>query len=669
MAVQKADYIWRDFNTDGVPASGASKPKKREIRERGTWVENAISAGLSNGGLIYDTKANMNADLAHPANSSAWVIADATAANNGIYRKSGASGSGSWARIGDLPYSVVYAQNDGSGTANAIVATSSTPVSATDYSQLISVPFTAANTGPMTLAINGETPRPLVLNVGSPIPANYVSAGMSALAQFDSAGNYRLFSYGDASAIQAAAEAAQAAAEAAAAQVETALAALSPGGTGYDLIIADTPLAARIAANVRGRVNFFDFLQSSRTSAVREAIMNGTSTADLAVEWQAFRDALAAIETGGGKAAGLIPECKIYSSVAPNFAINQLRLETQGLPRIRAIGAVPGMKFDGTGLGTGGYGVNGLNIGPLMVETLTGLDGVYMKDVHRSTIANMKVQGATSNGFNLIGLVCTTFIEPTCSGAAESFIATPSRGMTVTGGAGTQSSWCNFISPIMEYVPTGISAGYALGCSFHAGTAEGCSTVGLSLLPTAQWNKFYGMDFEANTVADIYCEGLGNEFFGTDAAGGKTLIIAGANQNRIIGGTFSKLDFAVGTDGNLVSGTNYNANGSGYLSDAGTNIFRDNLNLGAGIRHNGPTPALTAIDITTQPLEDTARTWTNTFKQAVQVLWDSNATSAFYKTGSLRYPLGAGGQAIVVHPGDKIQIGYSSAPDVRYRFN
>lgn len=102
---------------------------------------------------------------------------------------------------------VIYAINSGAGTANAVQATASNVVSTAAHSQLITINFMAANTGPMTISINGETPRPLVLNVGSPIPAGYVSKGGSALVQIDSAGNYRLFSYGDASAIQAAVEA------------------------------------------------------------------------------------------------------------------------------------------------------------------------------------------------------------------------------------------------------------------------------------------------------------------------------------------------------------------------------------------------------------------------------------------------------------------------------
>lgn len=216
------DQVYRDFVINGVPASGANRPKKADIRRMHAERDAALNAGLSNGGLIYASKANLDADLARGANSSAWVIGDGIAANNGIYRKTGASGAGAWLRVGDLPYSVVYAQNDGSGTKNAIKATASVPIAVSPYAQLISLPFTATNDAAMTLAINGEVARPLVLNVGGQLPAGYVKAGMSALVQIDNAGNYRLFSYGDASSIQAAVEAATAVAQAAQAAAQVA---------------------------------------------------------------------------------------------------------------------------------------------------------------------------------------------------------------------------------------------------------------------------------------------------------------------------------------------------------------------------------------------------------------------------------------------------------------
>ncbi|MGR9355867.1 hypothetical protein [Rhizobium leguminosarum] len=59
--------------------------------------------------MLYTSRAALFADLAHDANSSAWVMGDTTAAFNGVYVKSGASGSGSWSRVGDLPFSFVIA--------------------------------------------------------------------------------------------------------------------------------------------------------------------------------------------------------------------------------------------------------------------------------------------------------------------------------------------------------------------------------------------------------------------------------------------------------------------------------------------------------------------------------------------------------------------------------
>lgn len=95
---------FRDFATDGVSSSGAHEVVKSEVRAIGPILEEAI--GLSALGSIVDvvktTKALLDADLAHAANTVALVYADATAANNDLYVKSGASGAGSWANTGAL---------------------------------------------------------------------------------------------------------------------------------------------------------------------------------------------------------------------------------------------------------------------------------------------------------------------------------------------------------------------------------------------------------------------------------------------------------------------------------------------------------------------------------------------------------------------------------------
>ncbi|MBO9717529.1 MAG: hypothetical protein J7507_12155 [Pseudoxanthomonas sp.] len=60
-----------------------------------------LEMGQSAGQIGYATKAAMDADLAHPEGTLALVTNDATSTNNGTYRKTGASGSGSWVLSAD----------------------------------------------------------------------------------------------------------------------------------------------------------------------------------------------------------------------------------------------------------------------------------------------------------------------------------------------------------------------------------------------------------------------------------------------------------------------------------------------------------------------------------------------------------------------------------------
>lgn len=98
------DWIYRDFSLVGVPSSGLHEVDKAEARTIGPMIEAAVAlAGM--GALVSvakATKALLDADLAHADGVVALVYADATAANNDIYVKSGASGSGSWTNSGAL---------------------------------------------------------------------------------------------------------------------------------------------------------------------------------------------------------------------------------------------------------------------------------------------------------------------------------------------------------------------------------------------------------------------------------------------------------------------------------------------------------------------------------------------------------------------------------------
>ncbi|WP_164848446.1 tail fiber domain-containing protein [Sinorhizobium meliloti] len=204
-----AATVFRDYETDGVPASGSHKVKKSDVRQLLGEYESTINAFLSNGGLIYSSKAAMDADLAHAANSMAWVLGDATVANNGIYRKIGASGVGSWTRVADLPFSFIIASDTGAGTPNAIQATTSIPVSG---SALIWMNVFEANTAsPVTVSLNGGSALTIKTNSGNDVAADGLTAGMIVMG-IVSGSTFRLVSDQASAAVLAACEAAAAAA-------------------------------------------------------------------------------------------------------------------------------------------------------------------------------------------------------------------------------------------------------------------------------------------------------------------------------------------------------------------------------------------------------------------------------------------------------------------------
>ncbi len=149
------------------PASHPHQPYKPDIRRIFRQIEQVIDAFTSSGGVIYASKAAIDADLARPANTMAWVLGDVVAANNGIYRKVGASGAGNWARAGDLPYSFILASNVGAGTPSAIQVTTSIPVSG---SSLILLQIAEDFAGiAATVSFNGAAPLTIKTNSGEDV--------------------------------------------------------------------------------------------------------------------------------------------------------------------------------------------------------------------------------------------------------------------------------------------------------------------------------------------------------------------------------------------------------------------------------------------------------------------------------------------------------------------
>lgn len=172
---------------------GSTKSVKRFSRASVLGTIDAVTSSfLAGGGVVFTTKAQALANLAYDAMKMAWVVLDPTAANNGVYQKSGASGSGTWTRLADLPYSFYRALNDGAGTANAIVATNGYPMASTDA--LIVFNVTDTNTSStVTLTLNGGTPLAIKTASGNPPAIGGFVEGM-VLAGYIEGSDFRLLS-------------------------------------------------------------------------------------------------------------------------------------------------------------------------------------------------------------------------------------------------------------------------------------------------------------------------------------------------------------------------------------------------------------------------------------------------------------------------------------------
>lgn len=195
---QKAATIWEDG-----PGASPTHPDKKLIRDWGTWIEQIIGSLGSNVGSVFLTKTSLLADLAHDPNDMAWVVSDPIVGNNGVYQKTGASGSGFWNRVADLPYSFIVATDSGEGTPDAIKATSPIPVS---ESAILALNVYEPNTDSVvTVSFNDGPELRVKTNSGNdPVPGGLVGNLLGRI----SGSLFRLYSDQASAAIVAAAEAA-----------------------------------------------------------------------------------------------------------------------------------------------------------------------------------------------------------------------------------------------------------------------------------------------------------------------------------------------------------------------------------------------------------------------------------------------------------------------------
>lgn len=537
---QTVEQIWRDYEVEGLPASGPHTPAKREIRETLGAIEAAVDSFLANGGLVYTTRAALFADLAHAANTSAWVIGDGTVAYNGVYQKQGALGTGSWTRIADLPYNFIVAVDAGAGTANAITATSTLPIS--NGMLVVFIAHEANTSSPVTVAFNGAAARTIKTNTGSDIAAGGITAGMAVMGFTVSDSQFRLLSDQASAAIQAAAEDAQAAAEAAAA-LAIAAADLASGVVEGDvssyptiaLAEASTILAARQYIYIGGQDSVGDLLDmlmfvrvtgdpghdlSFRSTDRELPELGGTDNATGGY-WEArtpvlrpqmfgavgdgVTDDLAALDAmiAHAVATGLpcrMPVAEYLTTDKWEIGFPFLKLDCEGDVIIKNRNASPNSIAVSIDAGAAGF-LYGLEIGrggQLLVDgDANTTTGIYMRSVHHSYINGRVVNGA-GNGMK-VQFGVRNDIRYVCSTNEEAFGVQPDQGFVTEDRDPGEGFVCNMLDVTVEGVALGgVVLQDTTQGNIITGTSEGNGGSGVEEADTCEGNVFDGFHCEQN---------------------------------------------------------------------------------------------------------------------------------------------------------------------------
>lgn len=183
---ESIDFVFRDYNTPGNPASGESEPEKVRIRRLLKQMRDTV--GLT---VTKSTKALLLATVPPTENYAGVVLDDPDPTNNGYYSRVSAA----WVWERGFPDTLAYLEGVG-GTANAVTASSRAGV---DPAQVLEYRIQPAitNTGAVTLSIDGGTPKPVMDVNGVALTAGLWTAGR-IIGLFDNGDEYRMISDPDA---------------------------------------------------------------------------------------------------------------------------------------------------------------------------------------------------------------------------------------------------------------------------------------------------------------------------------------------------------------------------------------------------------------------------------------------------------------------------------------
>jgi len=416
-----------------------------------------------------------------------------------------------------------------------------------------------------------------------------------------------------------------------------------PAGTGA--------VATTVQTKLRESVSVKDF------GAVGDGVTDDTAAI------QAFRDHIAATLV-----LGIFPSGTYKYTASPNWAIENSTILAEGKVILDYTGTGKAIVIDADASGavsaTAGLVYNLTFRGFSVQAPSAATDGLYLESIHHSNIEINFLGGCTSGiAFNIGFSVVTEFrLTASVNVGGWSAGGKPTYGIKLRKrGAGETPSYNVFINTIIEGPTVGIWNFQSLGCLFLGGTSEACSDTGLLSSAGATENKYYGIDLEANTGADIVEFGKRNSYFNCDTTN-LVRFDSGSLSCSLQDGSHSNVSVVSGALNTRLSDFEYSRAGfAGSLSVSEITTRMSNLFNGTTSLHHDMLPTSTAIVVGASPF-----TYTNTSANNIIVTVAAGTVSAIniYHT-AVTSDLGVTAGQFMLYPNDGLTVTYSGVPTMR----
>ena len=287
----------------------------------------------------------------------------------------------------------------------------------------------------------------------------------------------------------------------------------------------------------------------------------------------------------------------------PNFAVIGARIQGIGRVVLNITGAGPGLVVDA------GAPPSTTVVSDIVIDNLTinctgaATIGVFIRGITHSQFNRLRPINFPAYAMLCNFMVSNSFYD-FCHSGNEPGIITPSVIGVGLGlrNANEQCADCTFVNLIVEGTSgNGLVLDETASNTFIGGTIEGCGTVtgygGILIGPNNSGNTFVDMFLEANgiggdaTTFHVKCAGIRNAFvnlYADDGTGYAALHsplvqIYGGNSTAFFGGSIDTLKIDAGVKNTVTNSLAYSLNGTGAITDAGTNTRHIQLyNVGSG---------------------------------------------------------------------------------------